>query len=90
MSPNALAIDFAPCILRTDKPQYDKDSLDDVASQVTAVRVLIEETITAASKPAADEIPVVGQLLRLRWIPTARICLEIMWKKRITLLQTTT
>ena len=74
MSPNALAIDFAPCILRTDKPQYDKDSLDDVASQVTAVQVLIEETIAAASKPAADEIPAGATAIRLlRWIPTARI-----------------
>ena len=61
MSANALAIVFAPCILRTDKPQDGKDSLDDVASQVTAVQVLIEETIVAASKPAADEIPATPQ-----------------------------
>ncbi|XP_041980868.1 unconventional myosin-IXAa-like isoform X2 [Aricia agestis] len=69
MGPNALAIVFAPCILRTHKVQPAQDSLHDIARQTTVLEaILIDkinntrgaladiETLEKASATAADRL----------------------------------
>ncbi|XP_073960291.1 unconventional myosin-IXb-like [Choristoneura fumiferana] len=45
MGPNALAIVFAPCILRTHKPQPAQDSLQDIARQTICLEAILTDKI---------------------------------------------
>ncbi|KAG1704390.1 Unconventional myosin-IXa [Nymphon striatum] len=54
MSPNALSIVFAPCILRTDKCMQAQDSLNDIAKQTTCVEYIIKEQLKKLKVTLAD------------------------------------
>ncbi|CAM1297073.1 MYO9B (predicted), partial [Pycnogonum litorale] len=54
MSPNALSIVFAPCILRTNKPMQAQDSLNDIAKQTTCVEYIIKEQLKKVKSTLAD------------------------------------
>lgn len=43
MGPNALAIVFAPCILRTQKIQQAQDSLTDIARQTAVLDAILTD-----------------------------------------------
>ncbi|KAK7086061.1 Unconventional myosin-IXb [Halocaridina rubra] len=45
MSSNALAIVFAPCILRSQRSQTVQDSLNDISKQTSVVEVIIERQL---------------------------------------------
>lgn len=49
MGPNALAIVFAPCILRTSKIQVAQDSLHDIARQTACVEAILHERMRTVS-----------------------------------------
>ncbi|CAB0036224.1 unnamed protein product [Trichogramma brassicae] len=54
MSPSALAIVFAPCILRTHRTLPAQDSLQDVGRQTRCVETIVEEKLRALTTTLAD------------------------------------
>ncbi|KAF6210863.1 hypothetical protein GE061_013974 [Apolygus lucorum] len=54
MGPSALAIVFAPCILRTNKIVPAQDSLDDISRQTTCIEVIITEQLRKVRSTLAD------------------------------------
>ena len=54
MGPNALAIVFAPCILRTRKLEQAQDSLLNVSKQTTVVESILNEQLRRVSDTLAD------------------------------------
>ncbi|XP_043231703.1 unconventional myosin-IXAa-like isoform X4 [Amphibalanus amphitrite] len=54
MSPNALAIVFAPCILRTDRAMAAQDSLHDIAAQTQCVELMICERLARLRTTLAE------------------------------------
>ena len=54
MGPNALAIVFAPCILRTSKLQQAQDSLSNVSRQTSAVESILVEQLRRVTDTMAD------------------------------------
>ncbi|XP_073978459.1 unconventional myosin-IXb-like isoform X2 [Rhodnius prolixus] len=54
MSSSALAIVFAPCILRTNKIVPAQDSLHDISRQTTCVEIIISEQLRKVRSTLAD------------------------------------
>lgn len=54
MSPNALSIVFAPCILRTSKLQQAQDSLSNVSKQTSVVETILTEQLRRVTETLAD------------------------------------
>ena len=54
MSPSALAIVFAPCILRTNRPLPAQDSLQDVGRQTKCVETIVQEKLRIVKLTLAD------------------------------------
>ncbi|CAG9566199.1 unnamed protein product [Danaus chrysippus] len=54
MGPNALAIVFAPCILRTHKVQPAQDSLHDIARQTACLEAILVDKINNTRGTLAD------------------------------------
>ncbi|OAD54572.1 Unconventional myosin-IXa [Eufriesea mexicana] len=54
MSPSALAIVFAPCILRTNRTLPAQDSLQDVGRQTCCVETIVEEKLRVVRATLAD------------------------------------
>ena len=54
MSTNALAIVFAPCILRTAKLQQAQDSLSNVSKQTSVVETILNEQLRRVTETLAD------------------------------------
>lgn len=54
MSPSALAIVFAPCILRTNRSLPAQDSLQDVGRQTKCVETIIQEKLRIMKTTLAD------------------------------------
>ena len=54
MSTNALAIVFAPCILRTAKLQQAQDSLSNVGKQTSVVETILNEQLRRVTETLAD------------------------------------
>ena len=54
MNANALAIVFAPCILRTSKLQQAQDSLSNVSKQTTVVESILTEQLRRVTDTLAD------------------------------------
>ncbi|KAL1117615.1 hypothetical protein AAG570_003930 [Ranatra chinensis] len=54
MSANALAIVFAPCILRTNKKVHAQDSLFDISRQTTCIEVIVSEQLRKVKSTLAD------------------------------------
>ena len=54
MNPNALAIVFAPCILRTAKLQQAQDSLSNVSKQTSVVESILNEQLRKVSDTMAN------------------------------------
>jgi myosin-9 len=54
MNANALAIVFAPCILRTGEEEQAQDALKAVSRQTGCVQVIIEEQIKKVNSTMAD------------------------------------
>lgn len=54
MSPNALSIVFAPCILRTAKLQQAQDSLSNVSKQTSVVETILTEQLRRVTETLAD------------------------------------
>ncbi|XP_024085498.1 unconventional myosin-IXa-like isoform X2 [Cimex lectularius] len=54
MSSNALAIVFAPCILRTNKVVPAQDSLHDISRQTACIEVIISEQLRKVRSTLAD------------------------------------
>uniref|UniRef100_T1JDE0 Unconventional myosin-IXb n=1 Tax=Strigamia maritima TaxID=126957 RepID=T1JDE0_STRMM len=54
MSPNALSIVFAPCILGTNRNQNAQDSLNDVNKQTTCIEFIIQEQLKKLKITLAD------------------------------------
>ncbi|KAM3965597.1 unconventional myosin-IXb [Aphomia sociella] len=54
MGPNALAIVFAPCILRTHKVQPAQDSLHDIARQTAAIEAILQDKMRTVRGMLAD------------------------------------
>ena len=49
MGPNALALVFAPCILRTHKVQSAQDSLHDIARQTACLEAILVDKMSNVS-----------------------------------------
>ncbi|KAI8434164.1 hypothetical protein MSG28_012282 [Choristoneura fumiferana] len=56
MGPNALAIVFAPCILRTHKPQPAQDSLQDIARQTICLEAILTDKIRTVRTPRSRHL----------------------------------
>ncbi|XP_014476007.1 PREDICTED: unconventional myosin-IXa-like isoform X2 [Dinoponera quadriceps] len=54
MSPSALAIVFAPCILRTNRTLPAQDSLQDVGRQTRCVETIVQEKLRVVRATLAD------------------------------------
>ncbi|KAK9296106.1 hypothetical protein QLX08_009781 [Tetragonisca angustula] len=54
MSPSALAIVFAPCILRTNRTLPAQDSLQDVGRQTCCVETIVQEKLRVVRATLAD------------------------------------
>ncbi|XP_076546715.1 unconventional myosin-IXa isoform X2 [Osmia lignaria lignaria] len=54
MSPSALAIVFAPCILRTNRALPAQDSLQDVGRQTCCVETIVQEKLRVVRATLAD------------------------------------
>lgn len=54
MSPSALAIVFAPCILRTNRTLPAQDSLQDVGRQTKCVETIVQEKLRVVKTTLAD------------------------------------
>ena len=54
MNPNALAIIFAPCILRTSKLQQAQDSLSNVSKQTSVVESILNDQLRKVSDTMAN------------------------------------
>ncbi|KAK9506129.1 hypothetical protein O3M35_008120 [Rhynocoris fuscipes] len=54
MSSSALAIVFAPCILRTNKVVPAQDSLHDISRQTTCIEIIISEQLRKVRSTLAD------------------------------------
>ncbi|XP_033226545.1 unconventional myosin-IXb-like isoform X2 [Belonocnema kinseyi] len=54
MSPSALAIVFAPCILRTNRSLPAQDSLQDVGRQTRCVETIVQEKLRVVKATLAD------------------------------------
>lgn len=54
MSANALAIVFAPCILRSQRSQTVQDSLNDVTKQTTVVEVIVAQQLRQVQMTLQD------------------------------------
>ncbi|XP_053611261.1 unconventional myosin-IXa-like isoform X2 [Plodia interpunctella] len=54
MGPNALAIVFAPCILRTRKVQPAQDSLHDINKQTTCLETILQDKMRTVRGMLAD------------------------------------
>ncbi|KOC69554.1 Unconventional myosin-IXa [Habropoda laboriosa] len=54
MSPSALAIVFAPCILRTSRTQPAQDSLQDVGRQTCCIETIVQEKLRVVRATLAD------------------------------------
>lgn len=58
MGPNALAIVFAPCILRTQKVQPAQDSLHDIARQTSCIEaILVHKMKTVSITLESEGVP---------------------------------
>ncbi|KAG9509135.1 Unconventional myosin-IXb [Fragariocoptes setiger] len=54
MSASSLAIVFAPCVLRTDKPMQAQDSFDDIRKQTICLECLISERMKEVRKTLVE------------------------------------
>lgn len=54
MSPSALAIVFAPCVLRTNKIVPAQDSLTDISRQTQCIETIISEQLRKVRSTLAD------------------------------------
>ena len=54
MNANSLAIVFAPCVLRTDKPMQMQDKLSDISKQTVVLECVINERLKQVRDTLAD------------------------------------
>ncbi|RWS08459.1 Myosin-IXa-like protein [Dinothrombium tinctorium] len=54
MNANSLAIVFAPCILRTNKPMQMQDKLSDISKQTICIELIINERLRQVRDTLAD------------------------------------
>lgn len=81
MSPESLAIVFAPCILRTNKRLQAQDTLDCVNKQTICVRCIIQEQLKKVQNTLADidtlDTAVSTVVTRLSSLRSSRLSLAV-------------